>query len=283
MPGAKSLPETKLRVKPHPFFFIVGVLSALTGQLLVFLAATLAALEHECAHAFAARRYGFRLNKIVLMPYGAVISGDIAGIPPKQELAVCLAGPLANGATALGIVALWWLYPETYPFTDVAAYISASLFFVNLLPAFPLDGGRILRILLRPLGQKRAKIICRTVTFTIAVAIFGYFIWSCFGEPNFSALLFCVLLTAGSFGGGEYARLTFTRSKNFRRGVEERRIALSSDCTTGEAMRFLREDKYLVLVLFDGNEFCGEITEEELICELEKGNYSAPLKACLTI
>ena len=96
--------------------------------------ATLAALEHECAHAIAARRFGFELNRILLMPYGAVVSGDLSGIPPRQELWVCLAGPLANAATALSFVALWWLYPETYPYTDVAAYVSASLFFVNLFP-----------------------------------------------------------------------------------------------------------------------------------------------------
>ena len=255
----------------------------MTGRLLLFLAATFAALEHECAHAFAARRYGFRLDKIVLMPYGAVISGDISGISPKEELIVCLAGPLANAVTALAFVALWWLYPETYPFTDVAAYISASLFFVNLLPAFPLDGGRILRIALRPLGDKRARGICRVVTLLFATAILGYFIWSCFATPNFGALLFFVLLTAGSFGGGEYARLTFTRSNNFRRGVEERRIALSADCTANDAMRFLREDKYTVFVLFEDEEFCGELAEEELITALEKGSYGIPLKMILAI
>ena len=267
----------------HPLFLLVGILSAFIGQFLIFLTATLAALEHECAHAFCARRFGFRLDKVVLMPYGAVISGDISGISPRQELAVCIAGPLANAFTALGFAALWWLYPETYPFTDTAAYVSASLFVVNLLPAYPLDGGRILRIFLRPLGEKRARIICRIVTLTFAAAILGYFVWTCFKTPNFGALIFAALLAAGSFGGGEYARLTFTRSKNFRRGIEERRIALSADCTTGEAMRFLREDKYLVLVLFEGNEFCGELTEEELLTELEKGNYGAPLRTCLPI
>lgn len=245
--------------------------------------ATLAALEHECAHAISARRFGFRLDKIVLMPYGAVISGDIAGMPPRQELIVCISGPLANAFTALGFVALWWLYPETYPFTDLAAYISASLFFVNLLPAWPLDGGRILRVLLRPLGEKRARIICRTVTLVFSAAILGYFIRTCFETPNFGALLFSILLAAGSFGGGEYARLTFTRNKNFRRGIEEKRIALDADCTAGDAMKFLREDKYLVLVLYEGNEFCGELTEEELIKELEKGNYGVPLRTCIEL
>ena len=131
---------------------------------------------------------------------------------------------------------------------------------------------------MRPLGGKKARIICKTVTFLTAAAILGYFIGSCFSKPNFGALLFALLLCAGAFGGGEYARLTFSRNKNFRRGIEEKRIALSWDVTAGEAMRFLREDKYLVLVLFENNEFAGELTEEELLSELERGNYASPLK-----
>ena len=215
------------------------------------------------------------------MPYGEVISGDLSGIPPRQELWVCLAGPLSNAATALGFVALWWLYPETYPYTDVAALVSFSLFLVNLLPAYPLDGGRILRIALRRFGDKKARILLRTITLTAAACVFAFFVWSCFSEANFGALLFSVLLAAGAFGGEEYKRLTFSRSKNFARGVEERRIALSGDVTAGEAMRFLREDKYLVLILFEGNEFLGELTEEELLCALEQGEYGKKTKELL--
>ena len=186
----------------HPLFLFVGVLSAFTGQLFLFLGGCLAALQHECAHAFAARRYGFTLDKIVLMPYGAVISGDISGLTRRQEFWVCLAGPLVNGATAVFFVALWWLYPDTYPFKDAAMYVSLSLFIVNLLPAYPLDGGRMLHLVLRPLGEKKAKRICAAVTLVIAAGVLGYFIYSCFHKPAFTALCFAVLLAAGAFGGG---------------------------------------------------------------------------------
>lgn len=264
----------------HPLFLLAGVASAFTGRLLVLLASVFAALEHECAHAFVARRFGFCLNKIVLMPYGAVISGDIGGISPKEEIAVLLAGPLANAFTALGFTALWWLFPETYPYTDVAAYVSLSLFLVNLLPAFPLDGGRLLRVFLRPLGERRATLVCRVVSFVTAGGIMGYFVFSCFSSPNFGALAFAALLFAGSFGGGSYGRVAFS-PKNFSRGVEERRIAYSAEHTAGEAMRFLREDKYLVLVLFEKGEFVGELTEEELWQVLQEGGYEKQLKACV--
>lgn len=254
-------------------------MSAFTGRLLEYLAAVIAALEHECAHSFAARRYGYSLDKIVLMPYGAVVSGDISGIGRKEEIAVLLAGPLANLFTGLFFVALWWLYPECYPFTDTAAYVSFSLFFVNLLPAWPLDGGRILHTLLRPIGKKRAKIVCTALTAVTAAAVLGYFVYSCFSMPAFTALAFSLLLIVGVFGGGAYGPVRFER--DFSKGVEERRVALSSDRTLRDALRYLREDKYLVLVLFKGDEFLGELPEEELMKALSEGDYTRTLGACL--
>lgn len=270
------------RLSVHPLFFLVGILSAFTGGLLTFISACLAAIEHECAHAFAARRYGFRLDKIVLMPYGAVISGDIAGFSPKEEFVVAIAGPLANLLTATGFVALWWLYPDSYPFTEAAASVSFSLFLVNLLPAYPLDGGRILGLLFRPIFKNKSKLALKCVTLFVSAGIFGYYLYSCFSEPNFSALVFSCLLCAGAFGGGKYARLRFSHKKSFRRGIEEKRIAISSSCPLKDGLRFLREDRYIVFVLYDGEEFTGELSETEYLDALEKYDYAAPMRICLT-
>lgn len=277
MPGA----DKKFRLRIHPLFLAAGLVSAFTGDLLLFLAAALAAAEHECAHAFVARRYGFALDKLVLMPYGAVLSGDIAGIGKKQELAVLVAGPLTNAVTALAFVALWWLFPETYPYTEAAASVSFSLFLVNLLPAYPLDGGRILHLLLSPLGERRANVVCRAVTLLTALGVLAYFIWTCFFDAAWTALVFSVLLAAGAFGGGRYARMTFSREKSFARGLEERRVVIAAERTVQDAFRHLREEKYLVLVLFSGGEFLGELSEEEYLDAVRAGRWSAQLSELL--
>lgn len=265
----------KLRI--HPLFLLAGILSGFTGGLLVFLSAVLCALEHECAHALKARSYGYTLNKVVLMPYGAVIAGDLAGIGKREELAVLAAGPLCNLATGFLFVALWWLYPETYPYTELAAAMSFSLFLVNLLPAYPLDGGRILRVLLSPLGKDRAKKISVACTLLTGLALLVGFVFTLRESPNFSLLFFAIFLLC-SFGGGEYERISFSRKQNFARGIEERRVALSADLPLGKAVRYLREDRYLTLLLFDGEEFLCEMSEEELFSALEGGDYADPLK-----
>lgn len=279
--GAETGASVFKRFSVHPLFFLVGILSAFTGDLFHFLSACFAAIEHECAHAFAARRYGFRLDKIVLMPYGAVVSGDVTGLTPKEELAVAAAGPLVNALTALAFAALWWFFPDTYPFTEAAASVSLSLFLVNLLPACPLDGGRILGVALRPLCKEKTAIVLKCVTFFVSAAILGYFVYSCFSSPNLSALVFACLLFAGAFGKAKYSKLRFSHKKSFSRGIEERRIAISSARPIKEGLRFLREDRYIVFVLYDGEEFLGELSETEYLSALENHDYSAPFANCL--
>lgn len=267
----------KLKLRVHPLFLAVGALSAFTGGLLLFLAALLAALEHECAHAIAARRYGYTLDKIVLMPYGAVVKGDLSGIGKRAELGILLAGPLCNLATGIFFVATWWLYPELYPYTELSAAVSFSLFFVNLLPAYPLDGGRIVRLLFSPLGKKKARIAGMVCSCLVIAGIFAYFVWTCFSVPDLSAPIFLLFLVC-SFGGGNYERVTFSE-KRFLHGVEERRVCVDGGISAGEAVRFLREDKYLTLLLFENGEFCSELPEEDLIRALSAGRYADPLIA----
>lgn len=275
----------KFSLRIHPLFLLVGALTALTGAggFLVFLSATFAALEHELAHALAARRFGYALDKIVLMPYGAVISGDIADMGRREKLWVLAAGPLANLLTALLFAALWWLFPETYPYTDTAFYVSLSLFFVNLLPAYPLDGGRALRLVIERYSKRAAKITALVCNLATASAIAGYFIYTCVqGEPALSAIAFAALLIAGAFGrGGRYRTVTFSRRNSLARGVEEKRIVLSCDCPLKRGLRYLCEERYLVLVLYDGGDFFGEMTEGEYLAALAEGDYERTFRTAL--
>jgi len=61
-----------MRISIHPLFFLFGIYFALRGKVFLFLNFTLTALIHELGHAIAAERLGYKMNKISLMPYGAV-------------------------------------------------------------------------------------------------------------------------------------------------------------------------------------------------------------------
>lgn len=271
----KKKSKRGLKLAVHPLFWAFGVYFCIKGELLVFFLITLAALEHECAHAFAGARRGYALDKIVLMPYGAIVRGDIEGLSLKDELFVAAAGPFASGATALAFVALWWLFPETYAFTDSAAYACASLALVNLLPAYPLDGGRIAFCLFaRFLPRKRARFCTRMLSFLFCLFLLFAFLWTILRkEMNLSLLFFALFLGMGCLQGEKYSyvRMKFDLTEDLRRGVEERRVAISEETPLQKLIPMLSRDKYLILDVFTASGECeGSLRQEEICRLLEK-------------
>lgn len=253
------------RLKLHPLFWAVGIWYSFTGELFLFLMSCLVAIEHECAHAFAAAKLGYKLNKIVLMPFGAVIDGDLSGISLKDEIFVAICGPLCNLLTAVFFVALWWLTPTVYAFTDTACYTSLAIALVNLLPAYPLDGGRVLRcVLVRAFAQKEAKTgkaeekaekICRVFTLIISACFFVAF--ALVTPKNVSLLLFGGFLLLGGVGNKEratYGKMDFSCKDALQKGVELKRVAVLDRCAIKDVLGFLTRGSYLVLEVYDEQE-----------------------------
>src|SRR5271166_1123454 len=125
-------------------------------------------LIHELSHSLLARRRGFVVRDIVLLPIGG--ASEISGLPgtPADELAIAIAGPLASLALAAGFgmlayatgAALW--PPGLFAGAVLSRLMWANLLLAgfNLLPAIPMDGGRVLRSLLaRSRGDLRATVL----------------------------------------------------------------------------------------------------------------------------
>jgi Zn-dependent protease len=124
---------------------------------LIWLAALcLCIVAHELSHSLVARRRGFLVRDIVLLPIGGV--SEISGLPgaPRDELAIAIAGPLGSLAFALlcalaGLVSGAVLWPPALfagAFLRRLMWANLLLAGFNLLPALPMDGGRVLRALL---------------------------------------------------------------------------------------------------------------------------------------
>lgn len=189
----------KLRVKIHPLFIIFGIYFAFTGKVFSFLAYTLCACIHEAGHSLAAEKFGYRLKKITLMPYGAIVSGDMSGMSAAEECFVVIAGPLTNFFIGSLILALWWVFPESYPYTELAVQANFALAAINVIPAFPLDGGRLLVCLLtRKTGRFKAVKIAKATSFVISGALSALFFYSCFKKVNFSILFFALFVILGA-------------------------------------------------------------------------------------
>ncbi len=140
------------------FLFLASTLAAgwLSGlRSLVFLVLVFACvLLHELAHSYVSVRYGLRVRSIVLLPIGGLALLEDLPREPRQEIHIALAGPAANFVLALWFGVLWAVLHPSLPFRPVLSgeALVASLFWsnlylglFNLIPAYPLDGGRVLR------------------------------------------------------------------------------------------------------------------------------------------
>ena len=138
---------------------------------------------HELGHALAAKRYGIRTKDIILLPIGGVARLEKMPTQPIQELWVALAGPAVNVviaallAVCLGIINI--LTPGNQIMMATAAFveriIGVNIFLIlfNMVPAFPMDGGRVLRALLATrLAYARATQISASLAQAIAL-LFG--------------------------------------------------------------------------------------------------------------
>ena len=124
-----------------------SVRDALPAALLI-LAVFGCVVLHELGHSLMARRYGIVVRDIVLLPIGGVARAESIPEDPRQEIAVAIAGPVVNFAIAgvlfAGLAARGVAPDGTSFFIDLA-WVNLALGVFNLIPAFPMDGGRILR------------------------------------------------------------------------------------------------------------------------------------------
>ena len=166
------------------YYQIAGVSGATQGVLFV-LALFTCVLLHEFGHAFAARAFGIQTPDITLLPIGGVARLNRLPDEPWQELVVAVAGPLVNVVIAAVLI---FVVHQAAPLDQLEsienpriellaklASVNIMLVLFNLIPAFPMDGGRVLRALLAmAMPYSRATWIAARIGQVLAICLAAY-------------------------------------------------------------------------------------------------------------
>ncbi len=275
----------------HLLVLPVLVLAFLTGWQDRFLEATLAVVLHEGCHAVTAKALGYQIACVELLPFGGVAKMVQQDVSPTAEFTIALAGPVCSFVTAAALSAAMRVFPATGAYLSGFFQINMALAAINLLPALPLDGGKMLRALLekRKRGSRVGRVIAWSgVLFGALLSSVGVWLLHA-GVYNISLLLFGLFLLLSAVR--ELRMLPehrlhgmLKRQDAIDRGeqVPIHHCVMLGSVRAGDVLPLIPENRYtLIRVLRQGKEPAGELSEKELISGITKYGSNVTLEELL--
>lgn len=261
--------------------------SAALGGVVLTLAIFASVVLHELGHALTAARFGVRTRSITLLPIGGVAQLERIPERPRQELAIAIAGP----AVTLAIVALLYgtLRITGTPTTLVGArsgsagafiaqmlWVNVVLLVFNLLPAFPMDGGRVLRALLAMrMPFARATVVAAQVgkAFALVFALLGIFVT---GNPFLVIIAMFVWLSAAAEAAAAQIKAVVAHVSVASAMVTDVRT-LNTTQLVSDAVDQVRSGFQHDFPVVDDHAIAGVLTREMLLKALAEGRAEAPV------
>jgi stage IV sporulation protein FB len=259
-------------------YYIQGGSTVAFARVLFILLLFACVLLHEFGHAIAAKSFGIRTPDITLLPIGGVARMERMPDKPVQELIVALAGPAVNVVIAIGLFLVTGITGafaepnasvESPNFLQQLMVINVVLVLFNLIPAFPMDGGRVLRALLATrLNYARATQIAANVGQFCA---FAFGLWGLLGG-NFLLVFIAFFIYIGASQENAVAQMRdFSRGMPVSSAMVREFRTLSTDSTLAEAVdALLATSQHDFPVIEPSGAIAGVLLRNDLIGALRK-------------
>lgn len=261
----------RVKIKVSASFWLFVAVAVIFRQSYFALLYTVAVLLHEVSHYVVASRLFYRCTQIRLGIFGATLYGDFDNVSSVDRIKIALAGPLCNAVLCLVCVAVWWIVPSSYYFTEQFFSANASMCCANLLPCYPLDGGRIVTGIAESKWNVNGIKFVKNLTIILSVGLFAVFVVSLVTADNLFAVgLFAVCLFSGVLvgNGGEcYVKTTFASNiRYFKKfGMEKKTLVFyGSSKLRDVAKRMQGNFAYCLEVVNDNLEVVANYSVAEL-------------------
>ncbi len=267
-------------IRVHPLLLVVAAGACVLGRLDELMQAFAALTLHEVGHAVTARAFGCRIQSIDLLPFGGAARLDRRELTLKAEWSVAAAGPVASFVLA-GLVAIF-CNESPYAAARLEPFLrfNLTLGVINLLPALPLDGGRVVKCLL----QERAGLsLSVRITALVGVAAGGLMLLGSAAAVFLKVYnltlpvmgLFLLLAAVRELRGLPEQRLYALGRQGGEllrgEGVRVQMFAAHASMRAADALALMRENRFGVLRIVDDEmHTLGELDETALLCGMAR-------------
>ena len=250
--------KDKLKKFPlHSTFILLFLWFVFTKNIFSFLIFCLTVFTHEMGHYYVAKKLGYKLDNFYIASYGVSLNYKEALFEQKDEILIAVAGPLVNFILSILAISFWWIFPSSYAVTAEFVFQSFMLGLFNLLPCYPLDGGRIfVGLLSKNLPRKRAIKFSMIINVVVSIILFILFFISFFFVVN-PSLCFCgIFMILGLFESKREGRYQPTilykkKTKNFSKPFF---YVINGDVTLGQAIKKIEINRFTIFIV---NLSCG--------------------------
>ncbi len=263
-------------------------LQATIAGVAFILAVFLSVVLHEYGHALTARKYGIKTKDINLLPIGGVARLEKMPEDPRQEFWVALAGPAVNFVIA-GLLLAWLALRSSFEpvgglsvargsFAERLLVANVILAGFNVLPAFPMDGGRLVRALLaRRMEYTRATQIAANLGQGMAL-LFG--LAGLFMNPFLLFIALFVWIGAAQEAAATQMRYALAGIP-LRRAMITNFETLDVNDTIGRAVELILSGSQQDFPVTDGDRVAGVLTKADLLMALAKHGENFPVSAAM--
>lgn len=287
-------------IKITKFFYINALVIPLfavayfTKSINTLLLAYSVAIVHELFHLFAALILSVKVKSIIIMPFGITLRlCDNIIQSPAKEICIAMAGPLANAVMIVIAIIMEKLYIWSGVSHFLFIYLNIIMFFINLIPCMPLDGGRIFKaFLVGKIGYLNTISTQKKVekVLIVILAVLGFLILF-ITKLNISLVMIAAFLAFNMIGEENKKNYIIMRELihykdklKGRKYIQTKLITAREDIKASEMLKRFSYDSFYIINVIDKNlSSRNYVTEAEIVFALQKYGFSLTLSDVVKI
>lgn len=253
-----------IKIKLSPLFIVFSFFLIFFGYFSLYFSYITILLIHEFSHYFVAQNMGYLSQCIHILPYGLQMT-DQNIYKKSDEIIIALSGPLVNILLATIGVAVWWYFPNMYYYLYDFVFSNFVLGAYNLIPIYPLDGGRIVLALFNEKHKKLVIKIMHFVAICFSILFVLLFVLTYKSAKNLSYIMMSFFLISTLFDKNRLHSNSIIGFSN-KSHMEVKTLFVNKSLPLSEMIKLIKGNYYYIFYVVDDDyKIIKKVTQNDLV------------------